>query len=73
MVTKRRCVWNKIFPLGDFMLHFTTCIMFLYIREMTKKASNVSFKTNFSLLSVNYNCFKSGCCSPSLIPKEVKI
>ena len=41
MVTKRRCVWNKTFPLGHFMLYFTIFIMFLYIREMTTKASNV--------------------------------
>ena len=39
MVTKRRCVWNKTFLLGHFMLHF---IMFL-IRQMTTKASNASF------------------------------
>ena len=37
-VITKRCVWNKTFPLGHFMLHFTTCIMFL--REMTTKASN---------------------------------
>ena len=30
MVIKIRCVWNKTFPLGQFMLHFTTFIMFLY-------------------------------------------
>ena len=36
MVTKRRCVWDKTFPLGHFMLHF---IMFL-IHQMTTKASN---------------------------------
>ena len=29
MVIKRRGVWNKTFPLGQFMLHFTTFIMFL--------------------------------------------
>ena len=29
MVTKRRYVWNKTFPLGHFMLYFTTFIMFL--------------------------------------------
>ena len=30
MVMKRTCVWNKTFLLGQFMLHFTTFIMFLY-------------------------------------------
>ena len=28
MVIKRRCVWNKRFPLGQYMLHFTTFIMY---------------------------------------------
>ena len=41
MVIKRTCVWNKTFALGHFMLHFITFIMFLYIREITVKASNV--------------------------------
>ena len=39
MVIKRRCVCNKIFPLGQFMVHFTTFIMFLYTSN-TSKASN---------------------------------
>ena len=30
MVIKRRCVWNKTFQLGQFMLCFTTFIMVLY-------------------------------------------
>ena len=38
MVTKRRCVWNKTFPLGHFVLHFTTLIMFLC--EMAAKDSS---------------------------------
>ena len=43
MVTKR-CDWHKTFPLGHFMIHFTT-FMFLcfYVCEMMTKASNETF------------------------------
>ena len=44
MVTKRRCVWIKTFPLGHFLLHYKAFIMFLYIREITTKASNDSLR-----------------------------
>ena len=48
MVTKRRCVWNKIFPLGHFMFPFTTFHnVSIYIREMTTKASNGNVKILF--------------------------
>ena len=42
MVIKRRCDWNKTFPLGQFMPHLTTFIMFIYIYicQMTTKAMN---------------------------------
>ena len=42
MVTKRMCL-DKLFSLGQVMLHFTTFIMFLYIREMAIKARNDRF------------------------------
>ena len=60
MVTKRRCVWNKTFPLGHFMLHFTTFIM-LYMYEMTTKARigevsevALSCKCNFVRFTVTW-------------------
>ena len=66
MVIKRRCVWNKTFPFGQFMLHFTTFIMFLYIREMTTKASNellcikilCQYVNNMCILVDNIHCLE---------------
>ena len=43
IVTKRMCVWNTMFPLDHFMLHFTTFIMVQHC-EMTTKASNGNCK-----------------------------
>ena len=56
MVTKRRCVWNKTFPLSHLILHFTTFIMFLYIHEMTTKAHNVTQISHYFQYKLVLSC-----------------